>query len=316
MAAVTSSKPPCRLFLVQPHRLGLRRQAHDAADDLGDRRHEAGHEQVEPAVVVVVEEPGRKTHERQVDAQRLRDLGEGPVLPVVEEEIASRVVGDVQVGKPVVVVVAPGRALGERGARHAGGHPDLAECAVTLVVVQRARRLLVAHEQIDPAVVVVVGPRRRVRAVRALVEQAGGAGHVREGPVVVVAQQRVAHRILPAAAVHVDVEPAVVVVVGVRDVDAARLVEDARPLGDVLEPAVARIVVDAQRVAGPQAGDDDVEAAVVVEVVDDGPACAGAQRQATIVRDVGEARRPACIGVSDADQVFGRHCVRLLPSVM
>ncbi len=144
-----------------------------AADDFGDRRHEAGHEQVEPAVVVVVEEPGRKAHERQVDAQRLRDLVECPVLAVVEQEVASGVVRDVQVGEPVVVVVAPGRALGERGARHAGGRADLAERAVALVVVQRARRLLVARRTGPPS--------RRCRS-RPTPRCACGAGACRAGP--------------------------------------------------------------------------------------------------------------------------------------
>ena len=110
---------------------------------------------------------------------------------------------------------------------------------------------------------------------------------------------------------HKDVQPTVVVEVGVRDVDAAQLIEHTRPLGDVLEPAGARVVVDAQRVAGADARQNDVEATVVVEIVEDHTARACAQREPGLVRDVREARRRARAR-SRRDQISWRHAIRVL----
>ena len=74
-------------------------------------------------------------------------------------------------------------------------------------------------------------------------EQAGCLGDILERAVAVVAQQRVGMQprfAEPAAADHVDVRPAVVVVVGMVDVDAAELSEQARLARPVGETAPCR----------------------------------------------------------------------------
>ena len=112
---------------------------------------------------------------------------------------------------------------------------------------------------VQTAVCVLVAGRR----------QAAGGGDVGERAVAVVAQQRLALRQLPAAAQHQDVEAAVVVVVGLHDVQAAELIGQAglrRPLG---ERAVAVAAEELHRLAAVEARRHDVEPAVVVEVVDD-----------------------------------------------
>jgi hypothetical protein len=84
------------------------------------------------------------------------------------------------------------------------------------------RAVLVADEQVQEPVVVDVGPDRRLRPGRRL-RQAARHGDVGERPVAVVAQQRLPLRRFPAATQHQDVEMAVVVVVGLDDVQPAKL---------------------------------------------------------------------------------------------
>ena len=99
---------------------------------------------------------------------------------------------------------------------------DVLEGAVAAVAEQLRRTVLVADEQIDEAVVVDVGPRRRLRA-GGRAGQAARDRHVGERAVAVVAEQRLALRRLPPAAQHEHVLAAVVVVVGLQQVQPAEL---------------------------------------------------------------------------------------------
>ena len=92
-------------------------------------------------------------------------------------------------GIPVVVVVEPGAALGEprRVAFHAGLGGDVLERAVALVAKQAVVLPLAGDEEVDPAVVVEVGPGGGVGIDG--VEQAGFLGHVDEAAATVVSQQ-------------------------------------------------------------------------------------------------------------------------------
>ena len=69
----------------------------------------------------------------------------------------------------------------------AGLGGDLLERAVAPVVIQPVGLLLAADEQVEPAVVVVIGPGRRVGVDR--VEQPGLLGDVGERAIAVVAEQ-------------------------------------------------------------------------------------------------------------------------------
>ena len=98
---------------------------------------------------------------------------------MIEPGIAGQVVEE-QVGIAVVVVVDPGAALAEplRLALHAGPGGDLLERAVAPVVIEAVGLALAGDEEVEPAVVVVVGPGGGVGIDR--VEQAGFLGDVGE----------------------------------------------------------------------------------------------------------------------------------------
>ena len=83
---------------------------------------------------------------------------------------------------------------------------------------------LIADEQIQPTVVVVVGKGCCVGRVQG--EQAGAPRHVRKGAVAVIAQQRVWHAALfphPSTAQNEQIDIAVVVVVGLLEIDPSYL---------------------------------------------------------------------------------------------
>src|SRR5439155_16421944 len=102
----------------------------------------AGHEEVEPAVVVVVPEPGGEAHDRPLHAELAPALAEGAVALVVIEEVLAPEVRHVQVRPAVAVVIAPGRALGDGLGVDAGGVGDVLEGAVPTVAEERGRALL------------------------------------------------------------------------------------------------------------------------------------------------------------------------------
>jgi hypothetical protein len=71
------------------------------------------------------------------------------------------------------------------------------------------------------------------------------------------------------AAMDEEIEPAVVVVVGLGRVEPAQLTREAGRFGAVLERTVTAIAKQARRRAEIDAGEDDVEQPVIVEVVGD-----------------------------------------------
>ena len=179
---------------------------------------------------------------------------------------------EVEVDPAVVVVVAPGGALDEAHLVQADRRGDLGERAVPVVAEQLAgmerHARLVRDEQVDQPVVVEVAPagaRGRMEA-----EQARRLGHVLEGPVSTVPERRV--RVLPrlpqpGTAHHVDVAPAVVVEVRVRHVEAAELSLQPSLGRAVPEGAVPLVPVEAQLVRGAPGGRQQVQVAVVVQVL-------------------------------------------------
>ena len=95
-----------------------------------------------------------------------------------------------QVGITVVVVVDPGATLAElRGvALHARLGGDFLKRTVTLVAIETVGLPLAADEQVDPAVVVVIGPGRGVGIDR--VHHPRLLGDVGKAAGAVVSQQR------------------------------------------------------------------------------------------------------------------------------
>ena len=99
----------------------------------------------------------------------------------------------------------------------------------------------------------------------------GFAGDVVEPAGAVVLQKRGPDRASRshAPAGNEDVEPAVVVVVGLIADEPAELIGDSRALAAIFKFAVAAVPIERHRLGGVVAGDDDVEEPVAVEVVHD-----------------------------------------------
>ena len=226
---VTSSKPLPVQVAKEPVGMPAVRLAQQALDHVVERAVVAGGEDVEPAVVVVVPGPAREAVVGPVDAHRRGDVGEGAVaIVVIEPAVAVQVVEE-QVGIAVVVVVDPGAALAEacRLALHAGLGGDLLERAVALVVIETVGLLLAADEQVEPAVVVVIGPGRGVGIDR--VQQPGLLGDVGEAARrrCCASRRRPDRPGEPGPARDEDVQAAVVVVVGLIADQPAELVGHA-----------------------------------------------------------------------------------------
>ncbi len=91
----------------------LGRQAEQGGRNVRHRRGVVVDKDVEPAVVVVVEEPGRETAAGGLGDTRVRgDVDKGTVPQVAIETILGKV-RDIEIGITVVVEVAPGGALGK-----------------------------------------------------------------------------------------------------------------------------------------------------------------------------------------------------------
>ena len=253
------------------------------ADDLLDGVEVAIDVEVGPAVVVVIEEPGGEAEDRLLHAGLFRDFSEGAVVVVAVEEVGAVEVGDVEVSEAVVVVIGGGDSFAEGDLVNAGSMGDVFKCAVAAIVKELGRSSFVGDEEIEEAIVVDVGPDGGLAWRYDHVGQTALPGDVSEGAVAVIAQQGLAHAELPAAAEDKQVHAAVVVVVGGYYIEAAELIGEASLGGAVGEGAVAVVVVVAQRVADIGTGDDDVEIAVVVEVLNDGSraigACSGRRRR-------------------------------------
>jgi len=249
----------------------LRLIADVAADDLLDGVEVVGDVEVWPAVVVVVKEPGCEGEDGGLHAGLSGDLSERAVVVVAIEEVGAVEVGDVEVWEAVVVEVGGGDGLAEGDAVDAGGVGDVFEGAVAAIVKELCGGFFVGDEEVEETVVVDVGPGGGLRG-GDHVGQTALPGDVSEGAVAVIAQQGLAHAELPAAAEDKQVHAAVVVVVGGYYIEAAELIGEASLGGAVGEGAVAVVVVVVQRVADIGTGDDDVEIAVVVEVLNDGAA--------------------------------------------
>ena len=135
-------------------------------------------------------------------------------------------------------------------------------------MIQVARLLLAGDEEVEPAIVVVVGPGRRVGIERLV--QPGLGRHVGESSAAVVAEQRGPDRVRqPRAARDEQVEAAVVVVIGLVADQAAELAGHAGRLTAVLERPISPVVVERHRLGRVHRRDRQVEPAIAVEVVHD-----------------------------------------------
>ena len=294
---------------------------------IGAREHPVGDVEIVPAVAVEVERVGRPRPAADVGAGLQRGVLEAAVAQVAIEAVAAGVLsivgahlggragherrrrGDAQaVGGPhvagidveaaVVVVVEERRAHAGTVVEDAGLRRDVLEAdraaARAEVAIQVLDAEVVGDEQVGPAVLVVVGPRRgEVVAIVAGVEP-GGLGGVDEAALAVVVEQHarravarvvVRHRragLLLAGAeevgidAEIDVEEAVAIVVGHRQAgeDALQRRVEAERAGDRREAALA-VVGEQQRLRA--GGQHQILIAVVVDV--------GEQRLRGVVED-------------------------------
>ena len=312
---------PPAVLVGGPLLLRERRVCHDLAPEEAIEivRVGVGHEAVRdvdvfPAVAVQIERitgpgpaalrgEGRKAH-----------VLEGPIAAVSEERVASRVVAveladlrrglrlelglvrDAQAGcrphlagidvePPVVVVVEPRHAHARlvvahpRLRRHVGERDLPVPPAIAVVEVLPA--VVVGHDQVGPAVTIVIGPRGLEAVAVVVLVEARGLGHVREAPVSVVPEESVGGAVFRVVIGHgepipplgleigvggeVDVQEAVPVEVGDRGpgesgVRAVLQAEGSR----LLREAAFAVVQEQERLLPGR--HDQVLVAVVVDV--------------------------------------------------
>src|SRR5580704_4624105 len=273
-------------IFVELERLRVRGEAEIGTHGFVDRNVVAGHKQVGPTVIVVIEKPGGEALPRFLHSGLKRNIGKGSVVIVVIKRIVAVEIGDVEINIAVVIVIARNHAFGEGDAIDPGGMRDVFEGAVALVAIEMAGSILVAHEKIEIAVVINVGPNAGLR-LQGQVKPAG-CGHVGESAVAIVAQQRRTLGKFPGATQDEDVETSVIVVIGLDKVQTAKLVGEAGLRSVIGESSVAVVMEIMHGGALAEIGGDNVEQAIASKVVDDEAARHGVQVDAGGGGDVNE----------------------------
>ena len=199
-----------------------------------------GEEEVEPAVSVIVGDGGTHAGARVAGAGFDRDLLEGAVAPVAVEPVEALVIADIEIGPTVVVEVGKdGLETPPRAVRQPRALGDLGEPAAAVVL---EKQILLGR---------VVGGRGH-----------GGGPSSHLGPLGHPVPRKI------DIAGNIEIEVAVEVEVG-----------ECRPVGDAVDPAQAGAgagVLEAAITQVPEqddlveAGDQQVEPAVTVEVRPDG----------------------------------------------
>ena len=199
-----------------------------------------GDDQVQPAVVVVVDERVPPAQEGDARARHSRGKAhvgeEAAAVVVVEDVVVVGEVRDVDVVASVVVVVADGHAhVGLLEAQLVEGRPrgvaDVLEGAVATVAVEVVGTGVVGHEQVEPAVVVEIEEGHPEAEEAARVRHSGLRAHVGEGPVAVVVEQVVGGALEPAGSAHDGLAP-VLAVGGARPVAAPIVVRAGWSVSD------------------------------------------------------------------------------------
>ena len=274
--------------------------------DIGDLV--AGHEDVLPAIVIVIEKPAGKTVERLGDTRDSGNIGEEPAVRGPQFRIAGAVIAeqpvratqhrDVEIGTAIIIEVSGHHSLHVVAHRHAAQARDLLEGPVALVVKQFAEmprlggagKRLIAHEQIQPAVSIEVEPGGCLRRMKQ--KEPGCFGHIFERAVSPVSQQRVrvpslfAH---PGAAQHEHVEVPIIVEVRLHKVQSAGQSREARFPRPVGECSVAVVPIEVHLIAQADGRHHHVQQVVAIEVVHDAATGQFVRRQAGKRCDFAEA---------------------------
>src|SRR4029077_12926983 len=141
----------------------------------------------------------------------------------------------------IVIVIGCSYSFAEGNLINPGGMGNILECAVALIEKELRRAVFVANEQVEQSVIIDVHPNRGLGAGGD--PQAAGEGHIGEGAIAIISEQRLALRRLPSATQHKNVGTAIVVVVSLDHVQPAQLVRQTG-LGGLLGERAVSIVVE------------------------------------------------------------------------
>src|ERR1051325_6421499 len=123
------------------------------------------HQQVGPAIVVIIEKPCAPANVGQTYRSHfggIRDIGEGTLTVVVIESVVIIVeVRDEQIEPSVVIIIAERHTHAALFAavfvyRHAGGKSNLLKRAISVVVIEKVRRRVVRHKNVHKTIVVKI----------------------------------------------------------------------------------------------------------------------------------------------------------------
>src|SRR5579885_1384969 len=151
----------------------------------------------------------------------LGDIGKRSIMIIVKQRIVSAVIGDIEIGVTIVVVIGRGYRLSVSDKIGSGGMGDIPECAISIVQKELVGAVFISDVQIQKAIIVDVGPHGGLSACGLL--QPGLFGDVGEGSIPVIAKQRLPLREFPTAAEDQDIQITIVVVVGLKDIEPSEL---------------------------------------------------------------------------------------------
>src|SRR5438876_1613128 len=229
--------------------------------------HETGHEEVQPAVVVVVKKPAGKAEDRQLNVQLLCKLCKGAIMIVPIEKVLARIVGHIEIRIPVTIVIARHHGLTEGRPIYTCEMRNLAERTVAVIMKELRGRMLIADKKVQKPIIIKVSPHRALSRCRAN-RQPGLAGNIGERAVAVVPQKRAAHGIAPAASQNMDVQPAVIVVIGLEKVEPSQLTCESGLSTSIREAPITVVMVVVHRLAVIPARNHNVQKPIIVEIID------------------------------------------------
>jgi hypothetical protein len=122
-----------------------------------------GDKQVKESIVVVVSPGGASRIAHVIRDRAGRYFREGAIAVVVVEKILLVRIGDEEIEKTVVVVVAPGATERTATIRHNSSGRYFGERAVPIVMIEKVVFVVIRHEEIEKTVVVVIAPRAACR---------------------------------------------------------------------------------------------------------------------------------------------------------
>src|SRR6266568_907730 len=240
-----------------------------------------GDEKIFPTVVIIIKEPGGKAGQRLSHAGMSSDVAELPLAGRLRAIVVKQHVGrpenrEVKVWPAIVIVIRAGDSFDEGFHIQAAGCRALREGSVMVVVEQFAGvgiigiGRFVALEEIQPAIAVVIEPDASLGGMTP--QKPRLFGHIGEGAIAVVAQQRAGNPALfvePSSALDPNVKEPVVIIVGLLDVQPAGQPQETS-LGSTLGEVAIAIVMEVAELALQVVGrNHHVDESVIIEIIQD-----------------------------------------------